>query len=151
MGSMGTVLMLLFYGINHVEPYHKKRQLKYRFNIGQGKAKRAGMCPKSSQLRTRKSQKSEAVSEVEPTSDKEEPKERGCVRRRTNFRQGKAKRARMCPKTNQLQTRQSKRSEAVSEVEPTSDKGKSKKCDDVLRNTKYEQPLFSLIFYYPNF
>ena len=63
-------------------------------NIGQGKAKRARLCPKSSQHRTRKSQKSEVVSEVELTSDKENPKERGCVRSRANIGQGQTKKVR---------------------------------------------------------
>ncbi|MBT2655242.1 hypothetical protein J7E81_08300, partial [Bacillus sp. ISL-18] len=66
------------------------------------------------------------MSEVEPTSDKAKSKERGCVRSRTNFGQGRGKRAGMCPKSNQLQTRKSQKSEEVSEVEPTSDKAKQK-------------------------
>ncbi|MBT2655241.1 hypothetical protein J7E81_08295, partial [Bacillus sp. ISL-18] len=91
-------------------------------NIGQDKAKRARRCPKSSLHRTRQSQKSGDVSEVEPTSDKKEPKERGGVRSRTNFRQGKAKRARMCPKSSQLQTRVNQKSAMMSEEIPNMNK-----------------------------
>ncbi|MFC4290525.1 hypothetical protein ACFOYZ_28335 [Neobacillus cucumis] len=78
--------------------------VRKRTNFGQGKTKRARLCPKTSQLRTRQNQKSEVVSENEPTSDKAKPKERGCVRKRANFGQGKTKRARLCPKTNQFRT-----------------------------------------------
>ncbi|MBM7656508.1 hypothetical protein [Neobacillus cucumis] len=79
--------------------------VRRRTNLRQGRAKRARLCPKTNQLRTRQNQKSKVVSENEPTSDKAKPKERGCVRRRTNFGQGKTKRARLCLKTNQLRTR----------------------------------------------
>ncbi|MBM7652418.1 hypothetical protein JOC76_001876, partial [Neobacillus cucumis] len=98
--------------------------VRIRTNLRQGRAKRARLCPKTSQLRTRQNQKSEVVSENEPTSDKAKPKEQGRVRRRTNFGQGEIKRARLCPKTNQLRTRQNQKSEVVSENEPTSDKAK---------------------------
>ncbi|MBT2656070.1 hypothetical protein J7E81_12675 [Bacillus sp. ISL-18] len=86
--------------VSEVEPTSDKEEPKERYgvrsraNFGQGKAKKARWCPKSSQLRTRRSQKSEMVSEVKPTLDKAKPKERGGVRSQTNFRQGRAKRAR---------------------------------------------------------
>ncbi|MBM7656507.1 hypothetical protein [Neobacillus cucumis] len=66
------------------------------------------------------------MSENEPTSDKAKPKERGCVRKRANFGHGRAKRVRLCSKTNQLKTRQSQKSKVVSEDKPTSDKAKPK-------------------------
>jgi len=105
-----------------VEPASDKAKPKERgsvrsgANFSQGKAKRARWCPKWSQLQPKQSQKSEVVSEVELTSAKANPKERGSVRNRTNFRQGRAKRTRWCPKWSQLQTRQSQKREVVSEV-----------------------------------
>jgi hypothetical protein len=131
--------------VSEVEPASEKSKpkelgcVRSLANIGQGKAKRARMCPKSSPLQTRESQKSKDVSEVEPTSDKGEPKGRDCVRSRINFRQGRAKRARKCPKSNQLQTRESQKDEIVSEVEPTSDKAEPKEQGGVRSRTNIGQ------------
>ncbi|MBM7656506.1 hypothetical protein [Neobacillus cucumis] len=113
--------------------------VRKRANFGQGKTKRARLCLKTNQLQTRQNQKSEVVSENEPTSDKAKPKERGCVRKRANFGQGKTKRARLCPKTNQFQTRQSQKSKVVSEDKPTSDKAKPKERGCVRRRTNFGQ------------
>jgi len=70
--------------------------------------------------------KKKGIPEVEPTSDKEGPKKQDRVQSRANFGQGRAKKARSCPKSSQLRTRKSQKSKIVSKVEPTSDKEEPK-------------------------
>ncbi|ULT59470.1 hypothetical protein L1999_13495 [Neobacillus drentensis] len=62
------------------------------------------------------------MSEVEPTLDKAKPKERSGVRSRTNFGQGKAKRAKWCPKSSQLRARGNQKNVMMSEEIPNKHK-----------------------------
>ena len=99
----------------------KQGRVRSRVNFGQGWTKKARSCPKSGELRTWQDQKSKVVSEVVRTSDTAELKKQGRVRSRANFGQGRAKKARSCPKSSELRTWQDQKSKVVSEVGRTSD------------------------------
>ncbi len=79
------------------------------------------------------------MSEVVRTSDKEGPKRQGRVRSRVKFRQGRAKMARWCPKSCELQTRKSQNGKVVSEVVPSSDKEGPKLQSGVRIRANFEQ------------
>ena len=80
----------------------KQGRVRSCVTFGQGRVKKARSCPKLCHLRTRQDQKGKVMSEAVSPSDKARPKKQGHVRSRVTFGQGRAKKARSCPKSSNL-------------------------------------------------
>ncbi len=96
-------------------------------NFGHASRKKAFLCPKKLELRTRKGKKGLPVSEEAQTSDTAAAKRPPCVRRIPNFGQYSSKKAFQCPKKPKLRTIQQQKGPPMSEEAQTSDTPAAKK------------------------